>query len=283
MLPPEVRLPEEIAINLSRRVADLAGRMAALKSHRTSDLLANGGFEAAAIRPDEVPGWVASRQTGAAARLETSSAHEGKTCLLLSSTGPVASLASEPITPPSSGRLLMMVHLRASQATRQPALRLAVEGVSHGQAYYRHAAVGAGAESARPISSQWEQFVVPFADLPTEGTTQLRVRFDLMGAGEVWIDQVQLSSLHFTPAEQNELLTVFQAAQVSLQEGKVSSARRLLNSYWPTLLERHVPAPPRAPEPARPEPAQTPPPSQPEAETGLLDRAKDWIPRWMRF
>ncbi len=111
-----------------------------------------------------------------------------------------------------------------------------------------------------------------------------------MGAGEVWIDEVQVSSLYLVTEEHRrseaiELLTLFQAAQISLQEGHVASARRLLMSYWPRLLEHEVPLPPRPQAPPQPDPSspsETARPADPP-ETGLLDRAKGWLPGWMRF
>jgi len=258
--------------------------VAALRNLPPSNLLKNPGFEASA-EGEEIPGWIVSRQAGMKARLDAAAPHEGAASLHLSSNGPVASLASEPFAPPRSGRLLVVAYLKVADETRQPRLRIAVEGTLGGRSYYRHAPVGAPPEATRPIRAVWEPFLFPLDNLPTSGLSQLRVRVDLMGAGEVWIDSLRLSTLHFTPAEQNELLTLLHAAQVSLQEGKLSSARRLLNGFWPRLLEQEVPAPTRASQDAPSAPSRPKPPTKPEEppQTGLLDRAKSWLPRWMRF
>ncbi len=285
LLPPEVRVPDDVPARLERRIADLAARVNVLKTHQPSDLLANPGFEAQPSRADEIPGWITSRQPGAAARLDASIRHEGQASVHLSSGGPVASLASEPFPPPRGGRLMVLAHLKVADESRQPSLRIAVEGVLNGRSYYRPGAVGAGTE--QPVRAEWTPLFVRFDDLPAEGLTQIRVRFDLMDAGEVWIDDVQVSSLYLVEdkhrSERNELLTLFQAAQVSLQEGKVSSARRLLMSYWPRLLEE-VPAPARPLAAPRPEPTPAEAAkSEDPPQTGLLDRAKGWLPGWMRF
>jgi hypothetical protein len=285
LLPPEVQVPDEVPDRLERRIAVLAARVNVLKTPRPSDLLINGGFETAPARADEIPGWVVSRQQGAAARLDTTLGHEGKACVHVYSDGPVASLASESFPPPRSGRLMVLAHLKVTDESRQPALRIAIEGMLNGRSYYRPGAVGAGTE--KPIHNQWTPIYVPFDDLPVEGLAQLRVRFDLMGPGEVWLDDVQVSSLYLVKEQRSEaieLLTLVQAAQVSLQEGKVSAARRLLMSYWPQLLEQQVPAPPRAP--AAPQPELAPPESprpEPPPEPSMLERAKGWLPGWMRF
>jgi hypothetical protein len=285
LLPPEVRVPPDVPARLERRIADLAARLNVLKVHQPSDVLANPGFEAEASQADEIPGWIASRQPGAAARLDASIRHEGKSSLHLSSGGPVASLASEPFAPPRGGRLMVLAHLKVADESRQPPLRIAVEGVLNGRSYYRPGTVGAGTE--QPVHAEWTPLFVPFDDLPVEGLTQIRVRFDLMGAGEVWIDDVQVSTLYLIEdkhrSERNELLTLFHAAHVSVQEGKVSAARRLLMSYWPRLLEHEVSAP--SPTPALPEPTRPEEPANPAdpPEVGLLDRAKDWVRGWMRL
>ena len=99
----------------------------------------------------------------------------------------------------------MSVWLRVADAARQPPLRLAVEGKLDGRDYYRFAAVGQspGREqpAASPVDRDWGQYIFQVDDLPLEGLSQLRVRFDLMGQGEVWVDDVQLYDLAFSETE----------------------------------------------------------------------------------
>ncbi len=146
LLPPEVRVPGDVPARLGRRIADLAARVNVLKTPQPSDVLVNPGFETQPTGAEEIPGWVVSRQQGAAARLDSATWHEGRASAHLTSGGPVASLASEPFAPPRSGRLMVLAHLKVADESRQPPLRIAVEGVLNGRSYYRPGAVGAGTE-----------------------------------------------------------------------------------------------------------------------------------------
>jgi hypothetical protein len=132
-------------------------------------------------------------------------------------------------------------------------------------------------------------------NLPLEGLTELSVGFDLMGEGEVWIDDVQLYDLWFEDAEQQELLKAVANADFQLTAGQIGDCHRFVDGYWPRFLQDHVPLP-------RPQPAAedgelfTPPmadsprnaeaPSrrerrkekdaQPAEKPGMMERMRQW-------
>ena len=201
------------------------------------------------------------------------------------SAGPVASLLSRPFAPPSTGRLAISVWLRVADAARQPPLRLALEGKLNGQVFYRCAQVGFGGSGsqAEPIYPEWSRYVSQVDDLPLEGLTSLRVRFDLMGPGEVWIDDVQLYHLLFSRAEMVELSKLISLADVKLQSRQIGDCLHLLEGYWPQFLEENValPSAPPAAETAasKPKPAEEKPPER----TGWFGRMKDLLPKAVRF
>ena len=68
-------------------------------------------------------------------------------------------------------------------------------------------------QPAAPIGTQWEQYIFKVDDLPLEGVTSLRARFDLMGAGEVWADDVQLFDLVFDESELRALYKLLTLAE----------------------------------------------------------------------
>ena len=118
----------------------------------------------------------------------------------------------------------MSVWLRLADPARQPALRLAVEGKLAGRDYYRFAAVGqppAPEQPACPSARTWGQYIFQVDDLPLDGLSQLRVRFDLMGQGEVWIDDVQLFDLAFN---ERRVARAVQADHVG-RRGRCTTAR----------------------------------------------------------
>ncbi len=174
---------------------------------------------------------------------------------------------------------MVLAWLRVADAGRQPPLRLALGGRLNGQDYYRYALVGAG-PTAKKIGTQWSPYIFPVQDLPAEGLSDLRVRFDLMGAGEVWIDDVELRE--FSDDELKELARLITSALYRLRNDQLSDCQRLLDSYWPRYLTANVPlvrssltAKPRF----EPPPSET---AEPEARTGLLDRFRRSLPEFLR-
>ena len=65
-----------------------------------------------------------------------------------------------------------------------------------------------------------------------------------MGAGEVWVDDVQVFSLAFNKSEMVELSKLITQAGRELQNGRIGDCMRLLDGYWPRFLEENVPLPP---------------------------------------
>ena len=177
----------------------------------------------------------------------------------------------------------MSVWLRVADATRQPNLRLAVEGKLAGRDYYRYAVIGqppGAGQEAKPIATTWGQYIVQFDDLPLDGLSQMRVRFDLMGAGEVWADDVQLFDLAFNESELRALYKLLTLADLNLQNGQVGDCMKLLNGYWPRFLMQNVPlaqaVPALAAKPAPGPPSNdTPDEAQPSS---WMDRLKEFLP-----
>ena len=101
-----------------------------------------------------------------------------------------------------------------------------------------------------------------FDDLPLDGLSQMRVRLDLMGAGEVWADDVQLFDLAFNESELRALYKLLTLADLNLQNGQVGDCMKLLNGYWPRFLMQNVPLPQAVPALAA-KPAAEPVPGAP--------------------
>ncbi len=247
---------------------------------------ANRDFEEPATGTDPVPDWALTKRNKVEIKLDDTQRHGGRRSVKLSSAGPVACLVSRPFAAPSTGRLTVSVWLRTTDKSRQPPLRLALEGKLNGRDYYRYAPVGSAPGPGRPevlIFSDWGQYVFQVDDMPLEGLSSLRARFDLMGPGEVWIDDVQIYHLAFTKAEMVELSKLIYLAEVKLHNGQVGDCLRLMEGYWPRFLEANVPLPPVA-VPAETAAAKEPPAEKtPPERSGLLNRMKDWIPDSLRF
>jgi len=287
LFKPLVAWPDEVRLALEQRISDLGYRAAALWNPPLLEVLQNPGFDAPSGAAGQIPGWIPLTPPGVTLQLDTAAAHDGGQSVRLSSSGPAGGLLSRPFAPPTTGRLAMSVWLRTADATRQPALRLAVEGKAAGQPFYRSAQFGQGGDPQhplRPIPAEWSLFVIEVNDLPRESLGPLQVRFELLGAGVVWIDTVQLCELAFSRREHKELLRLLTPADVELRNGRVADCLRLLEGYWPRFLVEHVrlPEPPVARRP-QPAPPATRPPQEAERSSGLLDRLKNFVPHRLRF
>jgi len=278
-----------VADALERRINDLGLRAASLHSVQPKALLANPGFEQqpsdGSPGAAEIPGWLStSGEEGVRVELTDAVARGGNRSVHLQSNGPVAALASRRFTVPATGRLSMSVWLRVADTSRQPPLRLAVEG-DFGRLPYRFAPVGAAPGRGAPqfpIGTQWSQFVFPVSDLPLEPGCQVSVRFDMMGPGEVWIDDVEIFDLALNRRELVELSKLITLIDVKRQHGQVADCLQLLEGHWPRLLEQHVDLPShmrgdglaeRRDEQQRDAQRDTP------DRTSLLDRMRDMLPK----
>jgi hypothetical protein len=283
---PQATWPDTVERALGSQIRQLGARAAALRNPPPLDVLTNPGFERPLAGDGPIPNWAVSVRSGVRIQLDKAQKHGGRQSVHMASTGPVACLVSRPLAPPATGRLSMAVWLRVGDVNRQPPLRLALDGKLRGRDYYRFAPIGlapgAGQPSV-PIGSQWGQYVFQVDDLPLEGLASLRVRLDLMGTGEVWVDDVQLFNLAFSKPELVELSKLITLADVKLQNGQVGDCMRLLEGYWPRFLQENVPLPAGAAQletiATKPRPAEEPPPER----TGWLNRVKDWVPESLRF
>lgn len=282
---PAVVWPKTIDDQLATNIRLLGARAAALRNPTPSNVVSNPDFEQTPGKSEDIPGWAITNRKDVSIKLDESEYHGGRQSIKLHSYKSIACLVSRPFAPPTTGRLTISVWLRTSDSLRQPPLRLALEGKLNGRDYYRYAPVGSAAGPDRPvvpILPEWGQYVFQIDDLPLEGLASLRVRFDMMGAGEVWIDDVRTFNLAFTKAEMVELSKLISLADVKLQQRQVGDCIRLLEGYWPRFLEANVTLPPEAvaTASAKPEPPKEEPPPE---RSGFLNRIKDMLPETLRF
>ena len=303
LLQPQASLSGNVAEAIGQRIRQLGARAAALRNPPLLKVLVNPGFQSKPTEADPVPGWAVSKGLGVSITTDTTQGHEtdlatekgfkAAQSARISSDGPIACLVSQPFAPPSTGRITMSVWLRVADAAHQPNVQLAVQGKLVGRDYYRYAVVGrppGPGQEGKPIAATWSQYIVSFDDLPLDGLSQMRVRVDLMGAGEVWADDVQLFDLAFNESELRALYKLLTLADLNLQNGQVGDCMKLLNGYWPRFLLQNVPLPQAAPalaskpaaEPATQStgsPDEKPAEAQPSSWT---DRVKGFLPDWIR-
>lgn len=239
---PRVTIGGNALASMEHAVRELNTRAATLASPPAWHVLENPGFEAAPTWSLPLPGWSVAASEGTRSDLEPANPRSGARALKLTSAGGAISVTSGPFNPPPSGRLTLRAWMRIADASRQPVLRLAIEGSLGAQPYARATMVGRG---HHPLNPSWTQYEFAIPDLPLDGLTQIRIRFDLLDAGEVWIDDVQLFHLLYLDMERVELQKILHLAGYSLERGELADCARLLESYWPRFLQSHVPAAPQ--------------------------------------
>jgi hypothetical protein len=266
-----VQLPDRVRDSLERRIEDLVARVRALGG----PLLENSSFDLPLVN-QQIAGWSARVPAGGRVLVDSRNAHAGARSVMLGSTGPPVSLASAPLSPPGAGRLTVEVWLRSLGGEDLPSLKIAVEGETATGTFSPHGVIDrVGATAAAP--GDWVHYSFPIDDLPSEGLSNVRVRFELMGAGEVWIDDVQVRS--FSGAELIELSKLTTLANLHLEKGQYADCARLLDGYWPQFLVARVAL--NTPVAQRPKPPEPQPPAPEKAPT-LFETMRGYLPPALR-
>lgn len=264
-------MPSQLAKDeLSRRIADLANRD--LTAPRTYTALTNPSFEPVA-GAGTIAGWH-STAASLHAQLDATEPRFGTSSVYIRNSAGFAGLESDPFPIPPTGQLAMTVWLRSQKMAAGSELRMVIESEQNGQLYRRSALIAP--TDAPP--TQWLSKAILVNDLPLELRGDMRVRFELTGPGEVWLDDVVLYDLlfplkfyKFDETEILQFLKLNHVAKAALEEGRIVDAERTLERYWPRFLFSYTPmiqpaiaAPPvDTPQPlaAPPEETEQPAPS----------------------
>ena len=226
--------------DLYLRIRDVGERVAPLQQPAAAKMLVNPGFEQPPDADDPLPGWEMREQAGATAEFDAEQKYAGEQSLRFASTQAGCIVGERAVCALAERSPVGLGLARVADPARQPPLRLAVGGRWKGQDYYRYAPVGQGTGQA--IGTEWTQYLFEVRDLPAEQLTDLRVRFDLTGPGEVWIDDVELRE--FDEQEIRELKKMITLASYMLESRQLGDCLRLLDGYWPRFLVANVPLAP---------------------------------------
>jgi hypothetical protein len=151
-------------------------------------------------------------------------------------------IRSHAIPVPETGRLSVSVWLRSAKSDQQPPLRIAIEAQQGDQSYYRFGSIGSLSPTPQlnQISSQWQRFAVHFDDLPPERLTNLKIGFDLMGPGEIEIDQIEIYDRWFDELDAKAITQRLASCGPLLATPATwESSRLLLSGYWLQFLDNY--------------------------------------------
>jgi len=205
---------------------------------KPAPLIDNSSFET--LGPDKKPvQWDFKKAEGITVDVDTKSKNHGKQSLRIRQKGEVAWVRSAPIIPPKSGRLAVQAWIRTDKATPQPKLRVSVEGkLPNGEIYYRFFEMGG---NPQPIQTEWGTAIrFPFDFILADDLTDLRIGFDLMTPGTVWIDNVQVYEPWLHQLERRQIVIDQAQKQIDLEKQNLVACQRFIDSFWPRYLEENT-------------------------------------------
>lgn len=221
----------------------------------------NPGFEPESVvrrasseaDPDEeLTGWSTEGAPGASLSIDLANPRTGRGSLRLTAPEAPATATSPAFLPPGSAATL-----RAFLRTDPPdaAVRVRIES-EPGSTIPVHLA----ADLPERDRKDWDPLALRAPGLPTDGASQLRLRFELRSPGRLWIDDLSLTGSGL--AQARSCLT---AALQAYDEGRFADFARLSRSHW--VLEAGGPIEPEAPP-------RVLAPIAGEAATDLPDRSR---------
>ena len=226
---------------LRKKTYALQAKLNLAKNSPPLTALNNVDFEEQTLQTTN--GWDTGEQDADRFLLDKSQGHESESSLKLMSQGDPVWIRSNRFSVPDTGRLSVTAYLKVEDVDNQPPLRIAIEGETQNSTYYRFGVVGSLAPNAeaKQINGLWRRFAVHFNDLPTGELRDLRIGFDLMGKGAVWIDNVSVHDRWFD-GNDAKAMTQLLAGVAPLMDNPSSfeSCRRVLESYWPRFLDEYI-------------------------------------------
>ena len=229
------RLPKTAKQQLQIALRKLQSQLMKANRAEAINVLENASFEYAADAGIEA--WTTGDQEPAAIQVDPTTVKSGKQSLQLKFKQQPVWIRSNEFAAPRTGRLSVSAWIR-STGKQQPTVRIAVEGRTPQRSYYRFGAIGGNA--VRKLNSQWQKFAVHFDDLPIQGMDKLRVGFDLMEPGTIWIDQVEVFDRWLDRNDSTAITQRLAGAETMLEnQGSWNSARLVLDNYWARFLREN--------------------------------------------
>ncbi len=214
--PVQLGLPEEV---VTAQYNVLSARLSRL-SQGVGEL-ANPGFEPSVARAaaGPAPGWTSTE--GASVMIDPERPHTGQGALRLEARNAAATAIGEWFVPPGGSTLELHIWLRADRADTKA--RVWIEAESAGQPMVRRAEV--------PVRTDWAEQRIRISNLPDAGLDRMRLRFELIAPGKLWVDDLALSGERPSEATLRAQRTLVAALQ-KFRERRYADFARLAGSYW---------------------------------------------------
>lgn len=145
--------------------------------------------------------------------------------LRLDVTQPPGSAQSDSFRTGVQSVLLVRVWLRTDRPDARA--RLWIEGESAGRPYRR--------VSDLAVPMTWDERAVRASDLPSGGLDSMRLRFEMLTPGTLWVDDLALSGPTLSDPERRNARNALVAAIQAYREKRYADFARLAGSHWARL------------------------------------------------
>jgi hypothetical protein len=186
------------------------------------DQSTSAGAASAAQAGQVKGGWRVEGPPGCLIAIDGSNPHSGQGSLKLTAPAAPVSVTSGEFVPTSASSMTIQAYLRAEPADSR--VRLWIQGEVGGQPYLRRTEI--------KVASTWEQKAVRVTDLPAGGLDSARLRFELMGPGTLWIDDLHLIGETAPRAVRLNAQRTLLAALQAYRAQHYAEFARLSSSHW---------------------------------------------------
>jgi hypothetical protein len=148
--------------------------------------------------------------------------HSGRGALRLDAPAAPASAVCDDFAPNTHSTLLVRAWLRGDRPETK--VRVWIEGESAGKPYRRVSELTAPAA--------WAERAVRASDVPPGGLDSARVRFELLSAGTLWVDDLSVTGETLSEPERRNARNALLAALQAFREARYADFARLAGSHW---------------------------------------------------
>lgn len=191
----------------------------------------NPGFEPAttpvvqltgAHDPTPPGGWRVLDEEAGAAEIDADQPHTGRGSLRLDASTPPSAILSDSFPAKGYAALTVQAWFRSDRADAK--VRLWIEGEGGGQPYRRW--------SELTVQPDWVAHAVRGSELPAEGLSAARIRFELLTPGSLWVDDLRIAGAVPTEPERENTRRVLLAAVHAYRKKQYAEFARLAGSHW---------------------------------------------------
>ena len=190
---------------------------------------ANPGFEPDSVQlatsktAPPIAGWEIAGEPGSA-ELDRDRPHSGRGSLRLDAKAGAPAVVSEPFRTDARSSLTIKTWIRTDRTEAK--VRVRIDGLAAGRPYARQL------ELPTPSRGDWAESIIKASQLPDGGLESARLRFELIGPGRLWIDDVSVVGDALSESERLNARRDLTAALSAYREKRYADFARLGSSHW---------------------------------------------------